>query len=29
LVYLSSSQGSPELRPTTAVPPSGDLAIEA
>jgi predicted dehydrogenase len=29
LVYLSSSQGGPELRPATAVTPSGDLAIEA
>jgi predicted dehydrogenase len=29
LVYLSSSQGGPELRPATAVTPRGDLAIEA
>jgi predicted dehydrogenase len=29
LVYLSSSQGGPELRLATAVTPRGDLAIEA
>jgi hypothetical protein len=29
LVYLSSSQDGPELRPATAVTPSDDLAIEA